>query len=172
MADIKKLSPIILQWEGKFVDDPKDHGGATNMGVTIATWRSQGYDIDKDGDIDVQDLKLMKVSDFEIILKKYWDRWKADQIKNQSVANILVDWVWGSGKWGIIIPQRILKVNPDGLVGQQTLSVLNDANQRGLFGVIWDYRKQFLDNIVKNDPVQERFIKGWTNRLNSFKYSD
>jgi hypothetical protein len=27
----------------------------------------------------------------------YWDKWKADQIKSQSVANILVDWVWASG---------------------------------------------------------------------------
>ena len=172
MSDIRKLSPIILKWEGKFVNDPKDHGGATNMGITLSTWKSQGYDIDRDGDIDIQDLKLMKVSDFEIILKKYWDRWKADQIKNQSVANILVDWLWTSGKWGIIIPQRILKVNPDGLVGQQTLSVLNDANQRGLFGIIWDYKKQFLENIVKNDPSQQRFINGWMNRLKSFMYSD
>ena len=172
MADIKKLSPIILKWEGGFVNDPKDHGGETNMGVTIATWKSQGYDIDKDGDVDVQDLKLMKVSDFEIILKRYWDKWKADQIKNQSVANILVDWVWGSGKWGVVIPQRILKVNPDGLVGQQTLAVLNDANQRGLFSVIWDNRRQFLENIVKNDPTQQRFIDGWMNRLKSFTYSD
>ena len=172
MADIKKLSPIVLKWEGGYCNDPNDHGGDTNMGVTIATWKSQGYDIDKDGDIDVQDLKLMKVSDFEIILKKYWDRWKADQIKNQSVANILVDWYWGSGKWGIIIPQRILGVHDDGVVGQQTLAVLNDANQRGLFGVIFEYRKEFLNNIVKNDPSQLRFIHGWLNRLNDFKYSD
>ena len=172
MADIKKLSPIILRWEGGFSNDPKDHGGETNMGVTIATWKSQGYDIDKDGDIDVQDLKLMKVSDFEIILRKYWDKWKADQIKNQSVANILVDWVWGSGKWGIVIPQRILKVYPDGLVGQQTLAALSVVNQRGFFDAIKFERATFLHNIVKNDPSQERFINGWLNRLNSFKYSD
>ena len=172
MADIKKLSPIILKWEGGFSNDPKDHGGETNMGVTIATWKAQGYDIDKDGDVDVQDLKLMKVSDFEIILKKYWDKWKADQIKNQSVANILVDWVWGSGKWGIVIPQRILGVHDDGVVGQQTLSALSSVNQRGFFNAIYFERSKFLHNIVKRDPSQERFIKGWMNRLNSLTYSD
>ena len=172
MSDIKKLSPIILKWEGGFVNNPNDHGGPTNMGITLTTWQAQGYDKNHDGHTDKEDIKLLTPDDFNIILKKYWDRWKADQIKNQSVANILVDWVWGSGKWGIIIPQRILKVNPDGLVGQQTLAVLNDANQRGLFSVIWDYRKQFLQNIVKNDITQERFLDGWLNRLKSFTYSD
>jgi len=35
--------------------------------------------------------------------KNFWDKWKADLIKDQSIANILVDWVWGSGKYGITI---------------------------------------------------------------------
>jgi len=170
MADITKLSPIILKWEGGFCNDPKDKGGATNMGVTIATWKAQGYDKDKDKDIDVNDLKLLTKADFEFMLKKYWDKWKADNINNQSVANILVDWAWGSGKWGIIIPQRILKVQDDGIVGQQTLSVLNNVNQKGLFDRIFEERQKFLNGIVKNNPSQKRFIKGWLNRLNDFKF--
>lgn len=39
MADVKKLAPFILKWEGGFVNDPDDLGGATNMGITIATYR-------------------------------------------------------------------------------------------------------------------------------------
>ena len=35
MADVNKLAPFILKWEGGFVNDPDDLGGATNMGVTI-----------------------------------------------------------------------------------------------------------------------------------------
>lgn len=38
MADVRKLAPFILKWEGGFVNDPDDLGGATNMGVTIGTW--------------------------------------------------------------------------------------------------------------------------------------
>ena len=52
MADVDKLLPFILAWEGKFVDDPDDRGGATNMGVTLKTWRSVGYDKDGDGEKD------------------------------------------------------------------------------------------------------------------------
>lgn len=55
MADVRKLLPFILKWEGEFVNDPLDKGGATNKGVTIATWRNVGYDKDGDGDIDVDD---------------------------------------------------------------------------------------------------------------------
>ncbi len=39
MANINKLKPFILKWEGGFVDDPADLGGATNKGVTIGTYR-------------------------------------------------------------------------------------------------------------------------------------
>ena len=121
MAKVELLAPKILQWEGGFVNDPSDHGGATNMGVTIATWKQVGYDKDGDGDIDTDDIRLLTRADATIVLKKYyWDRWKADQIFNQSVADILVDWVWCSGKWGVVIPQRLLRVNNDGCVGPET----------------------------------------------------
>ncbi len=63
MADVKILAPFILKWEGGFVDDPVDRGGATNKGVTIATWRQVGYDKDGDGDIDVDDLRLLTQDD-------------------------------------------------------------------------------------------------------------
>ncbi len=96
MVNVYKLAPWILKWEGGFVNDPADLGGATNMGVTIGTWKSCGYDKDGDGDIDVDDLHLLTREDVvnRVLKPHYWDRWKADEIKSQSVANILVDWVW------------------------------------------------------------------------------
>lgn len=172
MANVSKLLPIILQWEGGFNEDPLDKGGATNMGVTLQTWKSCGYDKDMDGDIDKDDVKILEKSDVQIVLKKYyWDRWKADKILNQSVANILVDWVWGSGSWGIKIPQRILGCTQDGLVGPKTLEKLNSFNQQELFNQIKQARLDFVDGIVERDPTQQRFIKGWKNRINYFKFS-
>lgn len=35
-----KLAPFILKWEGGFINDPDDLGGATNMGVTIGTYET------------------------------------------------------------------------------------------------------------------------------------
>lgn len=170
MADISKLAPIISKWEGKYVDDPLDKGGATNMGITIATWKQVGYDKDDDGDIDKEDIKALDQHDFEKVLKIYWDRWKADEIVNQSIANILVDWVWGSGKWGIKIPQRILGLTEDGIVGTKTIDAVNSADSSKLFSQIYAARTNFLENIVYQNPSQKRFIKGWKNRLADFKY--
>lgn len=172
MANVSKLLPFILSWEGGYVNDPIDKGGATNMGVTIATWRNVGYDKDGDRDIDVDDLKLLSKDDVlsRVLKPHYWDKWKADQIKSQSVANILVDWVWGSGANGIKIPQKLLGLTVDGIVGPKTLAAVNSSDSLALFNAIKAEREAFLYRIVERDPTQKRFIKGWLNRLNALKY--
>lgn len=175
MAKVEILAPFILQWEGGFVNDPDDLGGATNMGVTIGTWRQVGYDKDGDGDIDVDDLRLLTPDDvIGCVLKpNYWDRWKADQITNQSVANILVDWVWASGAHGIKRPQRMLGVKADGIVGVKTLAAINDyPDQKELFEAIKADRKAFIDEICISRPKNKKYRKGWLNRLNAIKYQE
>ena len=66
----------------------------------------------------------------------YWDRWKADEIKSQSIADILVDWVWASEVHGIKIPHDLVGVIPDGIVGPKTLAAVNSRNPRELFDQI------------------------------------
>ena len=170
MAEIKNLAPWILKWEGNFVNDLLDKGGATNKGVTIAVWKAQGYDKDGDGDIDVADLKLITAEDATKILKSnYWNRWFADQIQSQAVVNTLVDWVWGSGAWGIKIPQRILGLKEDGIVGYITLNAINKAikeDKEGFLKKLYDARYKFLKDITVKNPKLSVFLKGWNNRMN------
>ncbi len=172
MADIHKLAPFILSWEGGFVDDPWDRGGATNLGVTLSTWRQVGYDKTGDGIIDIDDLRLLTPDEviFEVLKPHYWDRWRADEIRNQSLANLLVDWVWASGLHGIKIPQRILGVTVDGIVGPKTLTALNRRPPAALFDQIHKARLRFINDIVRNDPFQKRFLKGWQNRINAIRF--
>ena len=169
MSEIKKLAPFVLKWEGGFVNDPLDKGGATNKGVTMAVWQKQGYDKNGDGKIDVKDLKNLSDEDATKIMKKhYWDRCRADEIQDQRVANTLVDWVWCSGAWGIKIPQKMLGLKADGIVGAKTLQAINKAPENFL-QILYKERQEFLERIVKTNPTQKRFLKGWLNRLEDLK---
>lgn len=176
MAEIKKFEPFILKWEGgaKYTNKKSDKGGATKYGITIATWRTVGYDKNGDSKIDEKDVKLIDEEDFKKVLKRnFWDKWKADQIKNQKVAEILVDWLWNSGKWGIIKPQQLLGVKADGIVGVKTLAAINNyPNQRKLFESLKNARKAYIDKVIKKDPSQIVNKKGWLNRINSIVYED
>lgn len=171
MAKLEPLSKFILSFEGGYVNDPKDRGGATNMGVTITTWRAQGYDKNGDGVIDVKDLKLLSVADVvKIMRNNYWNRWKADNIQDQNLANMLVDWVWASGKNGIVVPQQMLGVTADGIVGPQTIKALNSVPAKTFFEQLRLRRLRFIDNIIKRAPSQKRFEAGWYRRINAINF--
>lgn len=170
MADYRPLVPFIRKWEGGFVNDPYDKGGATNAGVTIVTYRayrkSKGY-----AATTVDDLKRMSSAEWREIFKTlYWDRWRGDDIRSQSVANILVDWIWASGVWGIKIPQRLLGVAVDGVVGPATLDALNAHDPQKVFDTVMSARVQFIDDICRRTPTNERFRRGWMNRLNDIHF--
>lgn len=172
MAKIDILAPFILSFEGGYVNDPHDPGGATKRGVTIATWRQVGYDKDGDGDIDVADLKLITADDAvkRVMKPHYWDRWQADRIKSQSVANLVVDWVWASGKHGITGVQKLLGVKVDGIVGEKTLAAINAQDPRVIFDHIHRARARFIDQVIAGRPTSARYRAGWLRRLDYIRF--
>lgn len=172
MADLKILSPFILSREGGYCKVKGDRGGATNKGVTLATWRQYGYDKNGDGRIDEKDVMLITEDDAveKIMRPIFWNAWKADEIRNQAIANLLVDWVWTSGKYGIKIPQRVLGVKIDGVVGPKTLRAINTCpDQEGLFRLLWTERNEFFKRIGVKE--QKKFLKGWLNRNEAIAFT-
>ena len=165
MASSEILKPFILSWEGGFANVPGDRGGATNKGITLATYRSV---FGKER--TVEDLKtITDVEWLHIFNTFYWNKWKADRIKTQAIANLLVDWVWTSGNYGIKIPQRVLEVDIDGIVGNKTLEAVNNyPDQKELFKILWHEREDFFKRIATG--VQKKFLKGWLNRLDGIRY--
>ena len=172
MAKFEDLVPFIEKWEGGFVNDPLDLGGATNRGVTISTWKAVGYDINGDGEIDIKDLKLITKEDMaeRVLYPHYWSLCKADRIRSQAIANILVDWVWASGTMGIKQVQALLGVKVDGIVGEKTLNAINEAPQRDLFIMIKEARVAYVEDICCVRPENMRFRKGWLRRIQDIKW--
>lgn len=170
MADVKKLAPFLLKWEGGFVNDPDDLGGATNMGVTMKTYtaycKKKGYPVPT-----VERLKGLSREQWTEILKvMYWDRFKADEIASQSVANICVDWLWGSGVTAIRRVQELVGVEADGIVGAKTLAAINSRSALPLFGQIKRIRAEYISEICAKRPKNEKFRRGWMNRLNDLMF--
>ena len=165
MAKAEILVPFIKSFEGKFVNHPNDKGKATMMGITIGTFRSfygQGK--------SVQDLKNITDAQWMYIFRKgYWDRCKADQIADQSVANLVVDWCWGSGVTGIKYVQAVVGVDVDGIVGPKTLAAINSQDGSTLFAQLWKQREAHF-RACASKKGQGVFLNGWLNRLNSIKY--
>lgn len=167
MADYRKLIPFILKFEGGYVNDPADSGGPTNKGVTLNTFRSV-YGRTK----TINDLKHMTENEWRHIFKSlYWDKCKADDIADQSIANMLVDFAWHSGVTTAVKKlQKIVGVTSDGICGVQTIGAINSRYAPETFNLLKAARMRYLQSIVKNKHSQARFMYGWTKRVNAIEY--
>lgn len=146
-------------------NDPADLGGATLVGVTIATYQDYCKKKGKPKPT-VSDLRRLNYSGWMEILKgMFWDRWQADRIASQKVAEILVDWVWTSGRYGITIPQKALGVTPDGIVGEKTLTVVNKYDEKKLVDLLTRERIAYTDRICRSRPSNRKFRNGWLRRI-------
>lgn len=186
MAQLEKMIPFLIFWESGvntfgasnehlflsakdkgIVNDPTDRGGATMVGVTIGTYRNYCKHT-RLPTPSASSLSILSYSEWLDILKTmFWDRWRADQIADQRVAEMLVDWVWTSGSYGITIPQRLLCVKADGIVGQKTLYAVNSRNPAELFESLKRERIAYTNRICQSRPANAKFRSGWLRRINS-----
>ncbi|MDE6019278.1 MAG: peptidoglycan domain protein [Muribaculaceae bacterium] len=186
MAQIEKFIPFLIFWETSaegpslsneqlfakaqsrgIADDPDDRGGATMVGITISTYRDYCARNRKATPTVVSLSKLSYPEWLDILKKMFWDRWQADQIVDQRVAEMLVDWVWTGGTYGITIPQRLLSVKADGIVGPQTLAAVNKSDPQILFQKIKQARLSYIDRICRTRPANTKFRSGWLRRINA-----
>lgn len=173
MADINKTSSIIVSHEGGYQCMKEDKGNYNSRGQLVGTkYGISALAYEKHfGKIPTsEDMANLTSDDFVIVLTEYWNMWKADLIENQSIADILVDWTYNSGSWGIKKPQEALGLKVDGKVGKNTIMAVNAPNREETFNKIWEAREEFINNICNKNPSQKKFYSGWMVRLNSFKF--
>ena len=166
MADFKLYAPTLSKWEGGYGNYKEDTGGPTMRGITIATFR-QYFGANK----TVADLKAMTDAQWEYIMKgQFWDKCGADNINDQKVAEIFVDWCINSGIAHIKDVQRMVGTKADGIVGKMTLAAINNTEPRHLFICIKIARARHFCMITEQKRQYEIFFDGWINRLADFQY--
>lgn len=174
MANFDLYFEMLIKHEGGWVNNPSDPGGETNWGITDKLDGKTDGMVDVDGDKkpDVS-VKNLRKDQAKLIYKRlFWDTLKADEIKSQSVAEILFDFAVNSGV-GVAARaiQKIVGAAQDGNIGPKTLAEINKKDAKQLFEEIKTFRKQFYARIIANNPKLKTFEKGWNNRINSFKFT-
>lgn len=175
MADSRQLSKFVLSFESsKYTNHRSDRGGPTKYGITLATWKKVGYDKNGDRAITAEDIKLLTEDDYNRVFKlNYWDACWGDHIKNQSIANLLIDFAYNSGvSRAIRHVQSLVGAKQDGIMGPATLSAINNFKQGQwvLFDKLKVDRIAYLHEIVKNDPKQDPNLPGWLRRNKHIEY--
>jgi lysozyme family protein len=163
----------ILPFEGGYVNHADDKGGETYAGIARnfhPNWEGwKTIDAIKQGRTIKRNEKFPTLNN--LVTNFFLDLWNKNrfgEIKSQDVANIFYDFYINSEKSAIKKVQEILKVSRDGVLGNNTIAAINNLDAAKLYNSIKDARIKFYETIVKNNPSQSVFLKGWMNRVNSF----
>lgn len=172
------------RWEGGLSRDPKDSASAypcptayggktgyhTNVGITYKVWVSV---FGKNN--DARFFAMSSEDWFNVFKTLYWNSMRGDEFQSFSVAVLAVGMCWGSGKKAAVklLQKAIVKcgvsVVVDGLLGNATMNAANSIEARKLFDAIADEREAFFRYIGRAGTDNNKFLKGWLNRLADYR---
>ena len=149
--------PRILAHEGGYVNDPQDPGGATNRGITLATFRAH---VNPNG--TAEDLKrLTEAQAVKVYKAQYWDAVSADKLP-VGVDYAVADFAVNSGPARAAkYLQRVVGAAQDGKIGPATLAAVASVSPASVVEAITADRMTFLRGL----KTWGRFGKGWTKRV-------
>lgn len=178
---------LVLDFEGGYSNDPADRGGETNYGITYNTLndaKNKGW---IPFNVTIQNIKIEHA---KIIYKKgYWDAVQADSLPHP-LDLIMFDSAVNHGPGAAVkLLQKSLnallrytELKVDGIIGPLTLRAINDyvglgstpgtppnSNIRYLCIDVLINRIELYLSIVLNNKSQEKFLKGWLNRVFKLK---
>lgn len=147
----------VLVHEGGYVNHPKDPGGATNKGITIATFRKW---VKRDG--TPEDLKNISNADVAKIYRKhYWDKVRGDDLPS-GVDYAVFDYAVNSGPGRAAKAlQSVVGAKLDGAIGPETIGKASALNPSVVVNRLCDERLAFLKRL----NTWSTFGKGWSSRV-------
>ncbi len=157
---------VVFKHEGGFSDDIDDPGGATRYGISLRYLKSEGIDIDDDGDVDSDDIRklsLQKASD--IYRKNWWLKHRFNEIHDLNLATKLFDLSVNMGaRQAIKLAQRCVGVKDDGIMGSITLKKLNSLDADDVMNCLRKKAFQFYCDLIDKKPVFNKYRNGWLMR--------
>lgn len=164
MSNFERAIPLILKHEGGYVDHPRDPGGATNKGITLATFRRY---IKPSG--TKADLRRLTEAQAVIVYKRqYWDAVLADVLPiglDYSVADFAVN--SGPSRAAREL-QRIVAVPVDGKVGPLTVAAARRQDTAEVINRLNDRRLSFMRSI-RGGSLWKTFGRGWQTRVDGVR---
>lgn len=163
----------VIETEGGFANHRADRGGPTKYGVTQKTYND--YMTMKNGGktykSTVSEIRNMPVEVARDVYKTmYWSEVKGDDIKSFRVAHALLDQAIHRGPQAAIRQvQEVLGLEADGHMGPDTIEAINKADEKKFLTLFLDQTEQAYRTIVKNNPSQKVFAKGWKKRAKSLR---
>lgn len=170
MADFSVYFPQLLTFEGGYIDDPADPGGATNRGITLAVFQANARALLGVAPT-LDNLRALTEPQAAALYKAlYWDRIDGDAIASQLLAEIVFDFYVNAGFHAITLLQRLLgpPLASDGLFGPDTLKALEDADQAALYARYRQGRIDYYTELAQAHPILQRFLAGWLRRATWF----
>ena len=183
MQDVQQIAREIVAREGGFVDDPDDPGGPTQHGVTIHTMRRLGLDLDRDGDIDAEDVRQLSRAQAEaIFVSHYFERPRIGLLP-EALQPSVFDMYVNAGANAVKILQRLLRemgqnIVVDGLIGPQTAAAAQAAARVAPDHFVDAYgiaRRNYYLRLADRRPASRKFARsrgggkgGWIRRAETF----
>lgn len=157
---------LTLKFEGGFVDNPNDLGGATNKGITQRTYNS--FRIKKR--LATKSVKYITDTEVhEIYEIMYWKPCNAELMK-LPLAVVQFDTAVLFGVGGAVkFLQEALGVTADGIFGPGTAAALQANNNKQTAKEMIEKRIVFHNKRVAENPSQKVFLQGWLNRASQLR---
>jgi lysozyme family protein len=154
LVEFDDIIEKVLEHEGGLVDDPKDAGGLTNMGISQRAYPDE----------DIRGLTVERAK--ELYRRDYWDRYRTGDLPDR-LRHIYVDMCinMGGGRAIKILQEacnskNANKIDVDGGIGPATIKAASSVEPFRLRA----YRVMFYAELVMKKPEQERFWVGWFRR--------